>query len=70
MDFIGASKLWVKGYIQEGFLSFHDAHLPLIDQSLEYDCSEKSHYNAKDNRRCGSSAVELELGKMARTNAS
>ena len=33
MDLIGASKLWVKCCIHQGFLSFHDAHLPLIAQS-------------------------------------
>ena len=33
MDFIGASKLWVKCCIHQGFLRFHVAHLPLIAQA-------------------------------------
>ena len=37
MDFIGASKLWVKCSIHQGFLSFHDAHLPLIAQSRKIE---------------------------------
>ena len=37
MDFIGASKLWVKCCIHQGFLRFHVAHLPLIAQSRKIE---------------------------------
>ena len=37
MDFIGASKLWVKCCIHQGFLRFHVAHLLLIAQSRKIE---------------------------------
>ena len=90
MDFIGASKLWVKCCIHQGFLRFHVVHLPLIAQSRKIEIHKEitfwlNHFikaNAIRRRIIDclergttegvllSSAVQLELRNMAKTNAS